>query len=434
MLKLKRRKFMSETKKSKMTAFVWFAVLIGGLGSTATGAQSIIKNFYVIYKEANMLSDGQMGTILSIMSIAQVLSFFYGGIISDIIKPKKILTFACVSYCVSSVILATNPGYVPSIIIFCLFAMTPFWAPMVKLLATSTPSELSGKVYGWLDSFTGLAGLVVGLVTTWAVAAFGSVVSVKVMCIMYAVMAGITLVGVQIIAKHATEEEVKEEKSEDDKFTFKNMLKLIKDPAQWLVWLGITFGYTGYIGLTYMSPMLVEYFGISQAGVTLIDTVRNNVLAFIVPIFSGWYADKVGAVKSYFLWLGFYAASIAIILFIPWTGAYYIFAIISVVLLTVSLKGRSPLSNTLLTTVRTPMMLFSTSVAFESMVMTIPDTFAYSMAGNRIEKYGMLGYRYIFIVSILLVVAGLVCNIILDRRMKAGKDSAWFFEKHSKNA
>ena len=107
---------MSETKKAKMTTFTWFAVFICGLGSTATGAQSIIKNFYVIYKEANMLTDGQMGTILSIMSIAQVLSYFYGGIISDIIKPKTILTFACASYCVSSIILASNPGYVASIV------------------------------------------------------------------------------------------------------------------------------------------------------------------------------------------------------------------------------------------------------------------------------------------------------------------------------
>lgn len=426
---------MSETKKAKMTTFTWFAVFICGLGSTATGAQSIIKNFYVIYKEANMLTDGQMGTILSIMSIAQVLSYFYGGIISDIIKPKTILTFACASYCVSSIILASNPGYVASIVIFCLFALTPFWAPMVKLLATTTPPELSGKVYGWLDSFSGLTGLFVGLATTWAVASFGSVFSVRVMCIMYAVMAGITLIGIQIIAKQAKPETAEEKtESEEEKFSFKNVLKLCKDPSQWLVWLGITFGYTGYIGLTYMSPMLVEFFGMSQASVTLLDTIRNNVLTFIIPIFSGWYADKVGAVKSYFLWLGFYMASILIILFIPWTPAYYLFAVASVLLLASSLKGRSPLSNTLLTTVRTPMMLFSTSVAFESMVMTIPDTFAYSMAGNAIEKYGMTGYKYIFIVSIALVLAGLVCNIILDRRMKAGKDSTWYFAQKGEQA
>ena len=230
---------MSEVKKSKMTTFTWFAVFICGLGSTATGAQSIIKNFYVIYKEANMLTDGQMGTILSITSIAQVLSYFYGGIISDIVKPRTMLTFACSSYFICSVILATNPRYL---------------------------------------------------------------------------------------------------------------------------------------------------------------------------------------------------ASIVIILFIPWTPAYYIFAVGAVLLLASSLKGRSPLSNTLLTTVRTPMMLFSTSVAFESMVMTIPDTFAYSMAGNAIEKYGMAGYKYIFIISIALVLGGLVCNIILDRRMKAGKDSTWFFAKHGTEA
>lgn len=47
-----------------------------------------------------------------------------------------------------------------------------------------------------------------------------------------------------------------------------------------------------------------------------------------------------------------------------------------------------------------------------------------------LEAHGNSGYYYIFGMCLAFAVAGLVCNIILDRRLKAGKTSEWFFNKH----
>ena len=76
------------------------------------------------------------------------------------------------------------------------------------------------------------------------------------------------------------------------------------------------------------------------------------------------------------------------------------------------------------------MALFGTSVCIQSVFMTIPDTFCYNIAGNMLEAHGNSGYYYIFGMCLAFAVAGLVCNIILDRRLKAGKTSEWFFNKH----
>ena len=104
--------------------------------------------------------------------------------------------------------------------------------------------------------------------------------------------------------------------------------------------------------------------------------------------------------------------------------------VLSVVLLSFSVKGRSAISNTVLTNAKTPMALFGTSVCIQSVFMTIPDTFCYNIAGNMLETYGNNGYYYIFGMCLVFSVAGLICNIILDRRLKAGKTSEWFFSQH----
>lgn len=64
--------------------------------------------------------------------------------------------------------------------------------------------------------------------------------------------------------------------------------------------------------------------------------------------------------------------------------------------------------------------------------MSIPDMFIYTWAGNWLDQHGNGGYKYIFGLCLLFSVAGLVCNIILDRRLKAGKTSEWFFAQKKK--
>lgn len=46
------------------------------------------------------------------------------------------------------------------------------------------------------------------------------------------------------------------------------------------------------------------------------------------------------------------------------------------------------------------MFLFGTSVGIESLIMTIPDTFCYTIAGNMIEANGVTGYYYVFVCAL----------------------------------
>ena len=422
--------------KDKLNGLQWLSVVIFGMAYTTFGGmQYLAQKYYVLYKEANGLSDVQMGTILTAIGIAAVVAYAYNGFLTDLIKPKLLMCFTLTMASIGGVVLLFNPGYIASIIIFCAYAMLPLWGPMAKLVTgiADTEGQMS-KMYGYLDFFMAVFGLIAGVVAARIVAASGSATAIRSVVIFCTACNIIGVIGTWYLGSKSDQSKTTETK-EEDKFSFKKVLILLQDPNQWLLWLGMALGYTAGIALTYVSPLLTDVFGVSTATVTVVDAVKSNVTGLIAPLIAGSLAAKYGAVRSYFLWLFLYVGSTVAIILIPWTPALTVAAVLCIILLAFSTKGRSAISNTVMIDAKTPMALFGTTVCIQSVFMTIPDTFCYKIAGNMLEKHGANGYYYVFGMCLVFALGGLVCNIILDRRLKAGKSSMWFFaQKEHKEA
>ncbi len=428
---------MSEgKKKAKMSGKQWLAVFACSMAYVAlANLQYLARDYYVIYQEANNLTSAQMGMIMTAVGLCAVIASFYNGFITDLVRPKTLLMLSCGICVVFGGVILTNPGYAISMVAFCVFAMLPFWTPMAKLLAgISENNEQSSQIYAWLDFFIAGAGLLAGFVASAAVASAGSAFGVKIITIVYMIMSALCVICIPFVDKSSKEEVKKSKEKSDEGFNFKNVMILFRDPNQWLTWLAIGLGYTAYIGMTYISPLLASEFGVSASVITVLDTIKNSGIGLIAPLISGLLATRYGAVRSYFCWLGLYIASMVLIMVLPWQPAFAVIAILSILLLSLSAKGRSAISNTVLMDVKTPMYLFGTSVGIESLIMRIPDIFMFTLAGNMIDKYGSNGYYIVFAGCLGFALLGLICNIILTRRLKAGKDSEWFFANAQKQA
>lgn len=420
-------------EKKKLTGLHWFTAIAMGMVYTSFGnMQYLVQYYYVMYQEANGLSDVQMGAILSAVGVCAVIAYAYNGFLTDLVKPRTLMSVTLTLAIIAGIILLFNPGYIASMAIFCMFALLPLWGPMSKLIVGISEGDQADKMFGWLDFFLAAVGLIGGVIAAKIVASSGSVAAIRGLIIYNTACNIVGLIAVQIIGKKADASKMGASEKGDDAFSFKKVLILLRDPNQWLLWLGIGLGYTGYIALTYVSPMLSDVFGMSTATITIVDTVKNNVVGLVAPLVAGTLASKFGAVRSYFVWLGLYLVGVIALFVSPWTATFMWVAILAILFLSFSVKGRSAISNTVLTNAKTPMALFGTSVCIQSVFMSIPDTFCYSLAGDMLEKHGNTGYYYIFGMCLFFVVAGLVCNIILDRRLKAGKTSEWFFAQ--KNA
>lgn len=213
---------------------------------------------------------------------------------------------------------------------------------------------------------------------------------------------------------NSTKEEFKKNKGNGEQgMNFKNVMILFRDPNQWLTWLAIGLGYTAYVGMTYISPLLASEFGVEASIITVLDTIKNSGIGLIAPLIAGFIATKKGAVRSYFLWLGLYIVSMVLIIVLPWQPAFAVIAILTILLLSFSAKGRSAISNTVLVDIKTPMYLFGTSVGIEALIMRIPDIFMFTLAGNMIDTYGNTGYYMVFGGCLVFALAGMLCNVVL---------------------
>lgn len=422
-------------EKVKLEKKQWLACIVCGMAYVALGnLQYLARDYYVIYKEANGLTDGQMGMIMTAVGIAAVIAYFYNGFVTDLVRPRVMMMFSCSVCVILGIILLVNPGYVLSVAAFCGFALLPMWSPMAKLLAGIGTQEQSNQIFAYLDFFIAAAGLLAGFAASAAVSAMGAGFGVKTLTVMYIIMNVLCVVTLPFVDKTTKEEFIAQKQTAEDGFSLKNVLILFRDPDQWLGWLAIGLGYTGYIGMTYISPLLADVFNVSPGVITVLDTVKNSGIGLVAPLIAGMLATKFGAVRSYFVWLGLYIISMLLIIIMPWTAALAIIAILCIIMLSFSVKGRSAISSTVMTNVATPMALFGTSIGIQSLIMTIPDTFFYTIAGNLIDSYGNLGYYFVFGGCLVFALLGFLCCFILDRRLKAGKTSEWFFaQKHGKS-
>lgn len=422
--------------KVKLNAMQFLAIFACSMAYVAlANLQYLARDYYVIYQEANNLTSAQMGMIMSAVGVCAVIASFYNGFLTDMFRPKTLLMLSCSICVVFGGVILLNPGYTISMIAFCVFAILPFWMPMSKLLAGISQNEAqSSKIFAWLDFFIAVAGLVAGFIASAAVAKAGSAFGVKIIVVVYMIMSALCVITTPLVDK-TTKEEFKRNKANGEQgMNVKNVMTLFRDPNQWLCWLAIGLGYTAYVGMTYISPLLASEFGVAPSVITILDTIKNSGIGLIAPLISGFLATKYGAVRSYYCWLGLYIASMVLIIVLPWKPAFAIIAILIIVMLSFSAKGRSAISNTVLVDVKTPMFLFGTSVGIEALIMRIPDIFMFTLAGNMIDKYGNTGYYMVFGGCLVFALVGMICTVILNRRLKAGKTSEWFFENAKKSS
>lgn len=284
---------------SKLTGIHWFTALIMGMVYTSFGnLQYLVRDYYVMYQEANGLADSQMGMILTAVGVCATIAYAYNGILTDMVKPKILMTITLGLAAVAGIILLTNPGYIASLLIFCLFALLPLWGPMSKLVVGISDDQQVGKMFGWLDFFLAVFGVAAGSFAASIVASSGSVAAIRGLVIFYTVCNIIGVIGVWVIDKKADQSKLVAAEKGEDAFSFRKVGTLLADPNQWLQWLGVALGYTGWLAMTYVGPMLSDVFGMDTATVTVIDAVKNNGIGLIAPLISGWLPSTALSVPT----------------------------------------------------------------------------------------------------------------------------------------
>ena len=144
---------MEQTKLSKRQMFIAIVCALGFTGHC--GICYLVHSYYSLFQTVCGFTDAQLGQVMSMVGGVATISYFVGGFLADMVRPKVLLMFSYASVFGLSLFLLTFPPFKTFFIIFVFIAvltLAPFWCPLSKFMAAEG-GEKSGKMMGTFFGF-----------------------------------------------------------------------------------------------------------------------------------------------------------------------------------------------------------------------------------------------------------------------------------------
>lgn len=402
---------------SKMKKYLTIIAL--GLAGGASYFLPYIKYiFYDVQLSAMNINNTQSGLLLTMYTIGNMILYIPGGIIADKVAPKKALIISLISTSILSYIYAFSMNFIVSMIVWLGLSLSTafvFWSALMKTVRIVGTEEEQGFMYGLYYACNGITAALTNVLALNVYKAVNGDIATR---FSRAVVAGGTVpilaaVLLLFLMKGKEEDVDKASDSDESKFQLSELGTILKNPIVWIVSLTILCGYGYFTSTSYFNPYLTEVIGISPEDSGLLSIVRNYLLLLLAPV-GGILVDKV--FKSTCKWLitafTVLAVLYGIVMILPsdispmaaslYTlipGAFSVM-MYGIIFSTVSEAGISR-------------AMTGTVIGIASIIGYLPDSIYSVLFGVWLDKYGAIGYNYIFTFLIISGVIGAILSFII---------------------
>ena len=110
--------------------------------------------FRPTFLEVFNLNNLQLGSLFSVYGIIALLSYVYGGVISDKFQPKKLIAYSLFFTSFGGLVLASYPSYFVLQILYGYWGFSTvflFWGAMIKATRIWGGTDNQGQAFGFLD-------------------------------------------------------------------------------------------------------------------------------------------------------------------------------------------------------------------------------------------------------------------------------------------
>lgn len=203
------------------------------------------------------------------------------------------------------------------------------------------------------------------------------------------------------------------------------MVQALKSVDIWAVALNGFVVYCIYCGLTYFIPFLNNIYLLPATAVGAYGIINQYGLKMVGGPIGGFMSDKVHKSSAKHIRMGFIVCIVAMALFlmIPHealgaSGNWIIGAACTLgfgaIVFTMRAVFFAPMDE-----VKVPAEITGAAMSLASLVIYLPNSFAYLMYGNFLDRFpGMTGYRIVFGVMIGWAVIGVFVSTFLIGRIK----------------
>ena len=386
--------------------------------------------FRPTFLEVFNLTNLELGSLFSIYGTVAILSYLYGGVISDKFQPKKLIAISLFFTAFGGTVLSTYPSYLMLQILWGYWGFTTvflFWGAMIKATRVWGGSKNQGEAFGLLDGGRGLVAASMGTLGVVIFSMFltndielASLVERK-NAFRYVILFSsfiVFLTGILIIVFMESSIESAVNKSAS---LIPNIKSVLKIKSVWLIMFIIIAAYVGYkvtdIYSLYASDVM-NFDNLEAANIGSLQLYLRPIVCLLIALF----ADK----KSYIhlIIIGFIimlGGALVFSLGIVQVNMNYVFFFSLIVVATGTYAIRA-LYFSLMQEGRIPIVLTGTAVGVISVVGYTPDIFASPVIGYLLDTYpGIIGHQYVFSMLVVFSIVGLWTSMKFNKLVTSFK-------------
>ena len=385
--------------------------------------------FRPTFLDVFQLNNFQLGSLFSVYGVVALLSYIYGGVITDRYSPRKLMSSALFLTALGGLVLASYPSYQTLQILYGYWGFTSvflFWGAMIKATRLWGGDNNQGKAFGFLDGGRGIVAASMGSigVFVFTIVLTSDIKSASVLerqeAFRYVILLSsfmVAFIGLLVLIFLRNMED-KNTNFELPLNTLTNIKGVLKNESIWLLMLIIMCAYVGY--------KVTDIYSLYASEVMLYDQIEaaevgalQLYLRPIVCIAIGLLADRTK--NMFWIVFGFVTMLIGALIFsfgIIKPDMNFIF-FLSLVILAVGTYSIRALYFAVLKEANVAFALTGTAVGIISVVGYSPDIFAGPIMGYLLdENPGIIGHQYVYFMLVIFSIIGLIASIRFARLTK----------------
>ena len=385
--------------------------------------------FRPTFLDVFQLNNFQLGSLFSVYGIVALLSYVYGGVITDKYSPRKLMSSALFLTALGGLVLASYPSYQTLQVLYGYWGFTSvflFWGAMIKATRLWGGDNNQGKAFGFLDGGRGIVAASMGSIGVFifSIILTTDIESASVIerqeAFRYVILFSsfmVAFIGLLVFIFLRSSEE-KSTNTMPSLNSLTNIKHVLKNESIWLLMIIIMCAYVGYKVTDFYSLYASEVMFFDQIEAAKVGAVQLY-LRPIVCIMIGLLADKTK--NMFWIIFGFITMLIGALIFslgFIQPNMNFIF-FLSLVVLAVGTYSIRALYFAVLKEAKVPFALTGTAVGLISVVGYSPDIFAGPIMGHLLDTYpGVVGHQYVYLMLVAFSVIGLIASLRFARLTK----------------
>lgn len=416
-------------KRNGLSARQWAMLIFESFGWAGVMVMGyFFGSYYALIQDVFSYTPEEIANLYAIANATGAVASILGGFLADALKPKVNLSIAYLGLCALGAVVLTRPGYGVMMIAgigLTFFGVGMFTPAMLRYISSLGNREQNAKIYGYFYMLAAAESLIIAPISANIIDSSGSYVGLRTIVFFFCGLIVISWIVHLVWIERAVGAQAAAggEKSEEEKFSFKMMLEVLKQPNAWFVFIIGWVTCLPYELNTYVQPLLASEFQTPQGIVTLVASYANNGTALILAPLTGIIAAKIGSTAKViaFSMILAIAASVGILV-CPWDAAYFPIAVVIVVVLRSVFSIGKPARNSQISESRLPRKYRGTLVGVMFGLNAIFNTLLAKLTGYLVTNYGAMGYRVIYGGGVVVFIFGLVVALVFARKLQKAKE------------